>query len=424
MHSGVRNVGRCVASLQHAPFATLLKTLYDDPTMHDLNDRLTPFLDSLDTAGRRRALRPVDNLPGGRVRLGGRELINFSSNDYLGLARHPVVVERASRWAREMGAGSGASQLVTGHLSALTGIEAKIARAKQSEAALVLASGWQCNASVLPALLDKALWGAEPLILADRLIHASMYAGLSQGHGKVLRYRHDDLGHLEELLQANATRPGPRFIVSETVFSMDGDACDVKALKALADRWNAFLYLDEAHATGVLGDSGFGLTPGHGVDLAMGTFSKGLGSFGAYVACSAKLRDYLINRASGLIYATALPPAVLGAMDAALDLVPGLVAERSHLQMMAQRLRSALQAAGLDTGRSSTQIVPVILGDERRTLAVARALEARGVLGIAIRPPTVPPGTSRIRFALSSVHSQSDIDLLIAAVLDAVKEVP
>lgn len=392
--------------------------------MEGLNDTVGRFLTGLDEAGRRRALRPVEPMPGGRVRVGGRELINFSSNDYLGLTRHPLVVERASRWAREFGAGSGASQLVTGHLAAHATIEAKISRAKQSEAALILASGWQCNASVLPALLDKALWGAEPLVLADRLIHASMHAGLAQGHGRCLRYRHDDLDHLEDLLRANANRPGPRFIVSETVFSMDGDACDVGALKALADRWNAFLYLDEAHATGVLGDTGFGLTPGHGIDLAMGTFSKGMGGFGAYVACSASLRDYLINRASGLIYATALPPAVLGAMDAALDLVPNMVAERTHLQLIAQRLRGALQAAGLDTGGSSTQIVPVIIGDEHRTLAIARALEDRGVLGIAIRPPTVPKGTSRIRFALSAVHSEADIDRLIAAVLDAVKEVP
>jgi 8-amino-7-oxononanoate synthase len=392
--------------------------------MDGLNDRLEHYLAELDRAGRRRGLRPLEHLPGGRVRLQGRELINFSSNDYLGLARHPVVVERAARWAREFGAGSGASQLVTGHSAALAAIEAKIARAKQSEAALVLSSGWQCNASVLPALLDRDLWGAEPLVLADRLIHASLIAGLKLGGGRLIRYRHDDLGHLEHVLEANAGRAGPRIIVSETVFSMDGDAGDVAALAALAGRWDAILYLDEAHATGVLGESGFGLTPGHGIDIAMGTFSKGLGGFGAYVACSAPLRDYLINRASGLIYATALPPSVLGAIDAALDLVPTMVAERTRLQLMAAGLRRRLQAHGLDTGRSSTQIVPLILGDERRTLAVARALEDRGILGIAIRPPTVPPGTSRIRFALSAAHSSADMDLLVQAVLEAVEANP
>ena len=179
--------------------------------------------------------------------------------------------------------------------------------------------------------------------------------------------------------------------------------------------------MDEAHATGVLGPQGFGLSPGLGADIAMGTFSKGMGSFGAYVACSAQLRHYLINRASGLIYATGLPPAVLGAIDAAMDLVPRLEGERARLQMMARRLREGLRAAGLDTGPSASQIVPLILGDERRTLDVAKALEDRGLLGIAIRPPTVPPGTSRIRFALSAVHTDADIDRLLAAILESVE---
>ncbi|RAU21369.1 8-amino-7-oxononanoate synthase [Paramagnetospirillum kuznetsovii] len=388
-----------------------------------LNDTAARFLAGLDQTGRRRSLRPMEPMPSGRVRMGGRELINFSSNDYLGLSRHPMLVERASRWAREFGAGCGASQLVTGHLAALEIIEAKIARAKGTEAALVFASGWQCNASALPALLDKALWGVEPTVLSDRLIHASLHAGLQLSDAHSLRYRHDDFDHLEQLLTTRADRPGPRVIVTESVFSMDGDATDVERLAAIARSWNAVVYLDEAHATGVLGETGFGLSHGHDIDLAMGTFSKGLGSFGAYVACSAAVRDTLINRASGFIYATSLPPAVLGAMDAALDLVPSMDGERAHLRRMASRLRATLQAEGLDTGPSSTQIVPVILGDERRALAVAKALEGRGILGIAIRPPTVPKGTSRIRFALSSVHSEADIDVLIQAVLDAVKEV-
>lgn len=392
--------------------------------MKGLDDSIARFLDDLDRSGRRRVLRPVEPLHGGRVRINGRELINFSSNDYLGLSRHPDVIEGARRRLNEFGAGSGASRLVTGHLAALDSLEARIARAKKTEAALVLASGWQCNASVLPALLDKALWGAEPVVFADRLIHASLHAGLELSGARRVRYRHDDLNHLDELLRAHADKPGPRFIVTETVFSMDGDVIDLPALVALAERWNAFLYVDEAHATGVLGAQGFGLSPGLGVDLAMGTFSKGMGSFGAYVACSARLRDYLVNRASGLVYATALPPAVLGAVEAAIDLIPRMEGERTRLQLNAQHLRDGLRAAGLDTGPSASQIVPLILGDEERTLAVARALEARGMLGIAIRPPTVPPGTSRIRFALSAQHSEADIEHLIAAVVECVEAVP
>lgn len=392
--------------------------------MHGLDALAAAALDRLAAAGRKRSLTPVERLPGGRVRRHGRELVDFSSNDYLGLSHHPALIERARAWAAEYGTGAGASRLVSGHLAAYQAVETRIARAKGSEAALVLVSGWQANASVLAALLDRALWEAEPLVFADRLIHASLHAGLTLAGARARRYRHDDLDHLETLLAAaEAESPGaPRVIVSETVFSMDGDVSDVGRLAAIAARWNALLYLDEAHATGVMGAGGFGLTPGHGVDLAMGTFSKGMGSFGAYVGCSAVLADYLVNRASGLIYATALPPPVLGAIDAAVELVPTLGPERALLAAHAARLRAGLQAAGLDTGPSASQIVPVILGDEARTLAVAAALERAGVLAVAIRPPTVPPGTSRIRFALSAAHTTDDIDRLIDLVPRAVEE--
>lgn len=360
-------------------------------------------------------------MDGGRIRIQGREMINFSANDYLGLARHPEVIERSREWAARWGAGSGASRLVTGHLAALSAIEEKIAAAKGVEAALVLASGWQCNASVLPALLDRALWGGEPLVFADRLNHASLHLGCQVAGAKQNRFRHNDMSHLEELLARSGRETGPRFIVTESVFSMDGDAPDVDQLSALAEEWNAFLYLDEAHATGVLGANGFGLSVGAHVDLAMGTFSKAMGSFGAYVACSRALKEYLINKASGLIYATALPPAILGAMDAAIDLVPTMAAARARLAAMGNHVRACFHDAGLDTGASSTQIVPVILGDEERTLKVAAALEEQGLLGIAIRPPTVPNGTSRIRFALSAAHSDGDIERLIDATIAATR---
>lgn len=391
--------------------------------MRDLDATLNNVLDGLAQAGRRRALRPVEPLSSGRVRIGGREMMNFSSNDYLGLNRHPLMIERAREWAAKFGAGSGASRLVTGHLQALEEIEAKIAAAKGAESALVFASGWQCNASVLPALLDRALWGTEPLVFADRLNHASLHMGCQAAGLRQIRFRHNDLGHLEELLDKHRDSPGPRLIVTESVFSMDGDAPDMALLAHIAQLWDAILYVDEAHATGVLGDTGFGLSVGLSVDVAMGTFSKALGCFGAYVAGSKALKEYLVNRASGVIYATALPPAVLGAMDAALDLVPTLEAERARLQEMAARMRAHLHAAGLDTGASTTQIVPVILGDEARTLAVARALEDKGFLGIAIRPPTVPPGTSRIRFALSVAHSDEDVDQLVAAVIETTRTI-
>jgi 8-amino-7-oxononanoate synthase len=219
------------------------------------------------------------------------------------------------------------------------------------------------------------------------------------------------------LLERQKDEARPRVIITETVFSMDGDRTDIPALTVLAEKYDAFLYLDEAHATGVLGESGFGLAHGLRNSLVMGTFSKGLGGFGAYAACSHELRDYLVNRCGGVIYATALPPAVLGAMDAALDLLPGLDAERARLAAHGERLRAALREAGLDTGASSTQIVPLILGSEERALSMASRLEAEGFLAVAIRPPTVPAGTCRIRFTFSALHTDAQREALTEAVI-------
>lgn len=376
-------------------------------------------LAELDARGRRRRLRRTEALEGPWAMMDGRRLLDFSSNDYLGLSHHPELIRRAARFAEEWGAGSGASRLVRGNLAPFAPIEAKLAAAKGTEAALVFTSGYQANAAVLPALLDPKVLGAEPLVFADRLIHASLHMGLAAAGIRQTRFRHNDLAHLAELLDLHDGEERPKVIVTETVFSMDGDRADVAALAQLAERHRAFLYVDEAHATGVLGERGFGLAAGYGgrIGLVMGTFSKALGGFGAYVAGSAALCDYLVNRCGGLIYSTALPPSVLGAMDAALDLVPGLSAERGHLLQQAERLRALLNRAGLDTGASSTQIVPVILGSEDRALAVAAALEAEGFLGVAIRPPTVPTGTSRIRFALSAPHSAEQVEALAAAVI-------
>lgn len=375
-----------------------------------------PCLETVRSQGMLRQIRPVRPAGPGRVWREGRLLLNFSANDYLGLAHHPALVAGACRWAERWGAGSGASRLVCGTIEPLAALEARIARLKGTEAALVLVSGWQTNAAVLPALFQRDLYGADPLVFTDRLNHASLHHGCQAAGVRQIRFRHNDLDHLERLLARHSHQPGPRFILTESVFSMDGDQVALPALADLAERHGAFLYLDEAHATGVLGPHGMGLSglvPGR-VDLIMGTFSKALGGFGAYVACSAVLRDYLVQRVSGLIYATALPPAVLGAIDAALDLVPTLDQARHHLHHQADRLRAALAGAGIDTGASSTQIVPALIGEAGAALAVSEALERAGLLAIAIRPPTVPPGTSRIRFALSTAHSAEDIDQLIA----------
>jgi len=378
--------------------------------MRDFDQSWRSRLADLSGQGRLRQLTESHRLPDGRIERDGARLLDFSSNDYLGLSRHPEVKRRSAEYLERWGAGSAASRLVTGNLPPYPAIEDKLAIGKGSEAALVLASGFQANAGLLPALLEPGLWDKPPVVLADKLNHASLLHGVAAAGARQVRFRHNDMGHLEDLL-AKLDGEGPCFIVTETVFSMDGDRADLDALVSLADRFDAFLYLDEAHATGVLGPNGMGLA--HGLAgsncLVMGTFSKGMGSFGAYAACSATLKEYLVNRCAGLIYATALPPATLGAIDAALDLVPGMEAERAHLAALAEDFRARLRSAGEDCGASSTQIVPLIVGEEQAALDLAASLKRQGLLAIAIRPPTVPPGGSRLRFAFAAHHGAKDV---------------
>lgn len=379
--------------------------------MGSFDERLADALDAIRQRGRWRALRPAQLAPGGRIGQDGRGLIDLSSNDYLGLACHPLLAERAADWGHAYGTGAGASRLVTGTNAAHLAIEARLAAFKGTPAALLFASGWQANAAVLPALLGAAPGAA---VFTDRLVHASMHAGLAGVRQH--RFRHNDLAHLDELLARHGRATPARFIFAESVYSMDGDRADVPALADLARAHDAVLMIDEAHATGVLGPGGAGLCHGvAGVDLVMGTFSKAFGSFGAYVACSELLRDYLVNACSGFIFSTAPPPPVLGAIDAALDLVPAMTAERAHLAALADRLRAGLAERGYDTAGSSTQIVPAIVGAEAAALALSARLAEAGLLAAAIRPPTVPAGTSRLRLALRATLTAADVDALLEA---------
>lgn len=377
--------------------------------MAALDRYLDEAMARIDARHERRTLIATDAAADGRLARGHALLADFSSNDYLGLARHPLLADRSAEWARRLGAGSGASRLVTGTRDAHLAVEARIAAFKGTEAALLFASGWQLNAGVLAALLRAA---PEALLFTDRLIHASLHAGAA-GHRQI-RFRHNDLAHLATLLARHADAPGPRLIVTESVFSMDGDRANLPALGALAHAHDAFVYLDEAHAAGVLGPRGAGLSavaPG-AADLVMGTFSKAFGCFGAYVAGSRALIDYLANACGGFMFTTAPPPAMLGAIDAALDLVPTMDEARARLAAHGDHLRARLAAAGVDTADSGTQIVPAIVGGAEEALALAAGLAEDGLLAAAIRPPTVPPGTSRLRLALRATHATDDIDRL------------
>ncbi|MDY6833005.1 MAG: 8-amino-7-oxononanoate synthase [Thermodesulfobacteriota bacterium] len=375
-------------------------------------DFIEAELEKRRAASRLRTLRPVAPAADrAAVTINGARLLNVCSNDYLGLSRHPLLVERAQAFAAQWGAGATASRLICGNYTCFDRVEEKLSRLKQTPAALVLNSGYQANTTLLPALCDR-----NSLILSDRLNHNSIIMGCRLARCAVRLFDHNDPVHLEKLLTETAGQTfSRRLIVTESVFSMDGDCCDMDALAGLAQAHDALLMVDEAHATGVFGEKGMGLTCGKPVDVVMGTFGKGCGSFGAYVACSSALRDFFVNRCAGFVYSTGLPPAVLGAIDAALDLVPAMDAERQTLLDNAAHLRARLAALGFDTGASSSQILPVIVGSEQAAIDLSRFLETQGFLAVAIRPPTVPEAQSRIRVSLSALHTRNDVDRLADA---------
>jgi len=344
--------------------------------------------------------------------------LDFSGNDYMGLAKRPELVDAALEAGRKYGAGSTGSRLLSGNTPVHQAFEARIATDKGTEAALIFSTGYQTNAACIAALLDKSVLGAEPLVFADKLNHASMHLGCALAGAKQIRYRHLDLAHLNALLEKHADELRPKIILSESVFGMDGDQADVAALQALARRFGALLYIDEAHATGVFGPRGYGLCEAIDLDPAtvvMGTMSKALGTSGGYVACARLVRDYLLNKAGGFIFSTAPSPLVVAAGLRAWELLPSLDAERKGLLARAENLRANLRKLGFDPGQSTTHIVPVILGTPERAIAAKEALAAKGILVSAVRPPTVPQGTSRLRLGLSASHTDADMTRLMKA---------
>jgi 8-amino-7-oxononanoate synthase len=371
-------------------------------------ERLTQELTAMEARSLRRRLRVVDEvLTGGRVRVAGRVLLNLSSNDYLGLAQDPRIINAAQEAALRWGAGAGASRLVVGHLALHEAAETRLADFKGAEAAVIFPTGYMANMGVISALM-----GPGDVVFSDRLNHASIYDGIKLSGAELQRFPHRDLNRLEQLLQ-QAGGAKRRLIVTDSVFSVDGDLAPLVGLVALKARYAAWLMIDEAHATGVLGARGAGLAEALGVageiDIHMGTFSKALGSQGGYVAGERRLIDYLHNRARAFIYSTALAPPVLGAIDKALEIVVQEPERRLYLSRESEVFRQGLLAAGLDLLGSETQIIPVLVGENDRTLKFAAALKDRGLMAVALRPPTVPPGRARVRFSLSAAHCREDL---------------
>ena len=352
-------------------------------------------------------------------------LIDFSSNDYLGLSRHPDVISAACDAARRYGVGSTGSRLLSGNIDFYEAFESKIARDKHTESALIFNSGYQANLSVLASLLDSNVLGEPAVLLFDKLNHASLYQAAFLSDAQLVRYHHADMNHLEGLMLRYREKSPKRklVVVSETVFGMDGDVAPMADLIRLCKRFDALLYLDEAHGTGLLGELGYGGSTLY--DLAaiehviMGTFSKAIGTSGAYVACSRVVKNYLINRCTGFIYSTALSPMVIAAAQSAWTLLPSMIVQRDQLLARATRLRGDLQSIGVDTGASTTSIIPLVLGDESHVIALKQHLRAAGFELSAIRPPTVPPKTARLRIALNVGHCDEDLAGLLACLMES-----
>jgi 8-amino-7-oxononanoate synthase len=377
-------------------------------------------LSALEQADRLRACPPLAGASRAHVELGGRPLVSFCSNDYLGLASHPTLAVAASEAAEAHGAGAGASRLVSGELPPHRDLEAALATFTGLPAALLFSTGYQANLAVLSALA-----GPDDLILSDQANHASLIDGCRLSRARVAIYRHCDAAAAAVALE-NSSSFRRRLIVTESIFSMDGDAAPLDGLARLAADNDASLIVDEAHALGALGPDGRGLCRAAGIvpDVLIGTLGKSFGSFGGFAAGSTVLRAYLVNRARTFIYTTSPPAAVAAASLAATALLEGAEGQerRARLTANMQRLHEALQLAARKTGHDLPgrgPIYPVILGSDASALAVSRRLLERGFFVPAIRPPTVPEGTARLRITVSAEHTSAEIDGLGQALLEA-----
>jgi 8-amino-7-oxononanoate synthase len=347
----------------------------------------------------------------------GRRLVNFASNDYLALAADPRLSQAAVEAARQSGWGAGASPLISGHLHWHERLEAGLAEFEGTEAALVFSSGFAANMGTICALV-----GRGDAVFGDELNHASLIDGCRLSRAEVLVYPHGDVARLDEMLRS-ATGFRRRLIVTDTLFSMDGDLAPLAQLAGLAERHQSMLLIDEAHATGVFGGSGRGVAEHAGVDspgiVRVGTLSKALGCSGGFVAGSRALIEWLVNRARSYMFSTSCPPANAAAALAALEIVQSEPQRRNELLSGAERLRMALREQGWNIGASASHIIPLIVGDSRQALELSARLRERGYWVPAIRPPSVPAGKALLRVSLSWGHTPEMIDGLLAALAGA-----
>jgi 8-amino-7-oxononanoate synthase len=366
--------------------------------MNSLDAFAAAKLATLDAGNLRRRLIPTTRTSAAHVRRGDKTLVSFSCNDYLGLAQDSRVKAAAIAAIERYGVGAGASRLVTGDHPLLGRLEARLASFKGKDAALVFGSGYLANIGVIPALI-----GAGDLVLLDELSHACMVSGARLSGARILTFAHNDMDQLADLLAAERPKAARALVLTERVFSMDGDRAPLPSLLAIAQTYDAWTLVDDAHGLGVV-------TPDAQAPLELGTLSKALGGLGGYLCASSPVIELLKSRARSFVYATGLPPASAASALAALDILEAEPERRRRPLALAQRFTAAL---GLAPAMSA--IVPIHVGDATRAMALSAALAEHGMLVVAIRPPTVPPGTARLRVAFSAAHDEADVDALVQA---------
>ncbi|MBU0683955.1 MAG: 8-amino-7-oxononanoate synthase [Candidatus Omnitrophota bacterium] len=375
-----------------------------------MEQRIKKFLAERKEKGLLRTLTPISRFSGSKIYIDSKEYVNFSSNDYLGIADDPELISAVLRILPDR-VGISGSRLMTGTSGVHIKLENRIAEFKNKEAALVFNSGYQANVGIISSLCRKG-----DCIFTDRLNHASITDGILLSGVKYFRFKHNDTGHLEELLKKERSKYKSALIVTETVFSMDGDIAPIEKIVHLKDIYKCMFMVDEAHATGVFGQNGAGIVSAQNlsgkVDIIMGTFSKALGGFGAYAAMSRELRDYMINVCRSFIYSTALPPVIVMANLKALDLVVKETKRRQVLLENSTFLREKLLENGFKT-KGETQIVPVIMGENKKALLLSDRLKESGFWVIAVRPPTVPAGEARLRLSLTFNHTKDMLENFI-----------
>lgn len=381
--------------------------------MSSLDNFALDKLSALEAANRRRTLVDTAREDGIWVSRAGRRLLSFSCNDYLNLTHHPKVKAAAIAAIETYGAGAGASRLITGNHPLLSELEERLAKLKGAEAACVFGSGYLANTGIIPTLI-----GEGDLLLLDELSHSCLWAGAQMSRGRVFTFRHNDIGHARDLLAQHRAGHRHALVITDGVFSMDGDLAPLHELSALAGEHDAWLMSDDAHGLGVVGEGrGSAFVHGHKarIDLQMGTLSKALGSYGGYLCASRAVIDLIKTRARTLVYSTGLPPASAAAAIAALDVIEG---DPVFAASAVEKARSFTRALNLPLAQSP--IVPLLLGEETTALEAQQVLEKSGFLVTAIRPPTVPAGTARLRFAFTAGHPDREIARLAQVVRESV----